>query len=55
MNSELMAPPVGENINFKMNLEIDITVTGVWQKITNNFYFIFCITFWLKIYFKFTN
>lgn len=28
MNSELMAPPVGENTNFKMNLEIDITVTG---------------------------
>lgn len=50
-----MAPPVGENINFKMNLEIDITVTVGWQKITNNFYFIFCIIFRLQIYFKFTD
>jgi len=52
MKSELMAPSVGENINFIMNLEIDRTVTGGWQKITN---FIFCTIFRLQIYFKFTN
>lgn len=32
-----MAPPVGENINFKINLEIDITVTGQGQEITTFF------------------
>lgn len=55
MNAELMAPPVGENTNFKLNLEIDITVTVGWPKITNIIYFIFCIIFRLQIYFKFTN
>lgn len=45
MNPELKAPPVGGNTNFKKNLEINVTVTGEWQKIISNFYFIVGIIF----------